>query len=121
MSVPTSIIALPSGFFEVTEHLCVLVLCATKNSAAKAGLTMPATSRPAIRYFCIGVLLEVSVALGRSRRPGHHGTKLSSLGRRWAPRLRTVSRRHCASTRLECVSASVVALQYCHPKPLLLL
>ena len=67
-----------------------------KELCGKGRLTMPATSKPAIRYFSIGVLLEVSVALGRSRRPGHDETKLSSLGRRWAPRLRTVSRRHCA-------------------------
>ena len=35
--MPTSIIALPSGFFEVTEHLCVLALCATKNSVLPGG------------------------------------------------------------------------------------
>ena len=29
VSVPTSIIDLPSGFFTVTEHLWVLALCAT--------------------------------------------------------------------------------------------
>src|SRR4029078_3733900 len=57
VSVLISIIDLPSGFLDVTEHLCVLELCVSKSSAAKAGETMPATSRAAIRYFCMEVSL----------------------------------------------------------------
>ena len=37
---------LPSSFFDTIEHLCVVLFCARKNSAAKAGVAKPATSNP---------------------------------------------------------------------------